>query len=777
MARPKRRRRLARTLFFAAVPLLASTGAGAMALGEPVVRSALGEPLDARIPITLAPGESMNPSCFSLVREADAPVPQLTAAIVSIERSAGSARLRIVSRAVMQEPAVALSVRASCAGLAAEYRRDFALTLDPRGKAPASARSPVTPMAIAATLIARIGDTLESIARAIFPDSRRARESYIDAMREANPALAPLGEREPIPVDTPIALPDLRTFAQHHPAKRTQLASSESHESHAAAAAQPKAEQAPRGAPRAEPTARAQPKPAPPPVAERKSSRMPAVPAAPAAREEKAAVAKSATPSSARARGGGTFQLKLSSGEVDLSPMRGMDERKRAALRERQMVLDVDDQVAAVLELRHSVKQLQSQVAELQLKLAGMPSAFPPPKPAAPKTEAPKTEAPRAPTGTPQPPIVAAAPKIEPPPPPKIQSAPPAPKIEPPPAAPKLEPPPPPKTETAPAPKEPVAAKVTAPKVAAPKVAAPTTPEPARSSASYIPSIPEDGWLRYALWVVAIAMLALALVLVVRLVRRRRTAAESEEDQLPRAPADEPIVVADEVPPADAGIAAAVQEPIPADAGRMIASDSELATRLPDGDVDATRRRYIEERFPEVATGAIVLDDPASVIKAARLFYEDGALARAVELLQLAIDRKPEEAKTWLALFEIFRLERLSGEYGELARRFKEQHGGSVHWRKVQFFGREIDPGNKLFQDERIANFETIGPSEARRMAAEANVDPITENWLNAPMDFQNEVLANELRRGLMAQAGLNENDLVPNPMPALRNIEMFTVA
>jgi hypothetical protein len=55
--------------------------------------------------------------------------------------------------------------------------------------------------------------------------------------------------------------------------------------------------------------------------------------------------------------------------------------------------------------------------------------------------------------------------------------------------------------------------------------------------------------------------------------------------------------------------------------------------------------------------------------------------------------------------------------------------------------------------------------------------DPIAENWLEAPMDFENEVLANELRMKLMAQATLTEQDLQPNPMPALRNIEMFTVA
>ena len=44
-------------------------------------------------------------------------------------------------------------------------------------------------------------------------------------------------------------------------------------------------------------------------------------------------------------------------------------------------------------------------------------------------------------------------------------------------------------------------------------------------------------------------------------------------------------------------------------------------------------------------------------------------------------------------------------------------------------------------------------------------------------MDFENEVLANELRMTLMSDAGIAEQDLVPNPMPALRNIEMFNLA
>ena len=50
------------------------------------------------------------------------------------------------------------------------------------------------------------------------------------------------------------------------------------------------------------------------------------------------------------------------------------------------------------------------------------------------------------------------------------------------------------------------------------------------------------------------------------------------------------------------------------------------------------------------------------------------------------------------------------------------------------------------------------------------------ENWLEAPMDFENEVLATELRRALMTRAAVEERDLVPNPMPALRSVEMFSV-
>ncbi len=767
----------------AAALAFAAPQALALALGEPEMRSALGENVDLRIPVTIGKGESIEPSCFTLAPDPGATVPRLSVARVSLERSAQGTYLRIRSDSYVNEPALTLTIVAACPGRFAETRRDYSLLIDPRtrGKvtAVAARTAPsMTPAAPAprpgmatsipdavATLIARIGDTLESIADAIFPRNRVAQKSYIEALRESNPPLAALGERDPIPVDTPIALPDLRTFSRGHAPSETQAAATPTQP----AAPEPRVARAP-----------VEPRPPLPRAAKRQSiaesleprpprERTIPAPAEPrtAPREESVA-AKASAPASKRPQPG--FVLKLSSSEVDLTRSRAIDDRMRAQLRDRLMVLDADDQVAAVLALRNSVRQLETRVAELQLKLAGMPSSFPPPR----TTEAPKA----APTPAARPePVVAKpepmvanpepvgakpepVPKAEPP--PVIESPRPAasePVVAPAPPAPAE----PPKVESAPA-AIPVPVLSEAPAKVQPRPAGKTAPEPAID------------WLYYGLWALAFLLVAAAATLAWRLARRGR-----EDDFYDEAHAEVPaedgnqIVIADEF--REEPVFAEEPAPVAAQARREIDSDVELSTRLPDTNTDALRQRYIEERFPEIGKGAIVLEDPASVVKGARLFYEDGALARAVELLHYAIERRPEEVRNWLALFEIFRLERLTGEFAQLARRFREHHGKGEYWRKVQYFGREIDPGNELYAQAAVNTFETIGPSQARLLAAEASFDPVAENWLGMPMDFQNEVLANDLRKALMAEAGIHEQDLVPNPMPALRNIEMFSVA
>ena len=413
------------------------------------------------------------------------------------------------------------------------------------------------------------------------------------------------------------------------------------------------------------------------------------------------------------------FVLKLSAGDIDLGRTRQFDEPARARLRERLRLLDSDDQVAEMLSMRDNLRRLEARVAELQLKLAAMPQAFPPP---AARTEPATATAPVAALPPPVPPAVESAKVVE-----------------------------------------------ESPNAGTPKPSA--SPAPASKPAAD-PTPPIVGALESfegRMVALGIAVLVLLAMLGAWLWSRWRNPAPRDEP-LDEGEAtvlmlrDEPVEIAP----------AALDEPIEAapPVRAEVTSDAALATRLEE-DTEALRRRYIEERFPEIRAGTIVLDDPASVVKGARLFHEDGAIPRAVELLRFAIEDRPAELRPWLALFEIYRLERLSGEYAELAGRFRDRHGDSPQWPKVRSFGRELDPSHPLFREAPVNTLETIGPQAARRMAP---ADPLAENWLDAPMDFENEVLATELRRSLMAGARVEDRDLVPNPMPALRSVEMFSV-
>ena len=743
--------KLEKTKFRALVLLLAAVAlpAGAVTLGEAQVRSALGEPLDVRIPVTMAGGESIERSCFAMLSQNDAGLPGVGEGSVSIERTRGAAALRLRTFAPVREPAVAMKVRAACPNASEPpFVREYVLLLDPPVTAlrpsseAAAAQRQVPARGILATILARIGDTLESLARAIVPDHRNARRDYIAAMRASNPSLQSLSDSDPIPEGTAVALPDMRLASRLGTPAR--------------APAENVAAKAPR------PPREAAPKPRP-------AAREGAAPRAGTARS--AAPADAAPPSrrAEPARRDAGFVLKLSNPDIDMSRTARIDEPGRQRLRERQLILDADDQVSALLAMRNSLKQLETRVAELQLKLAAMPPALatmtPPERPA--KAVVPEQ--------VPAPPKAAAT---QPPVPPVVE--PPKPVVEAPKAV--VEPPqvvaPAPKPDTEPAPPAaPVASAPinppTVPEAAAPvKPQAESTPErkPASKVVARQPGSSYDTmpWL----WALVALLAALALWLALRITRRRRVEGED-------APATE--YLEPEMGTPEAVEAAVIREPAVAAARPeerpALASDAPLATRFAENSGEL-RRRYIEERFPEIASGAIRLEDSDSVVKGARLLYEDGVLPRAVELLQFAVEDRPAEMKPWLALFEIFRLESLTGQYAELATRFQKVHGSSDYWRKVKFFGREIDRGNALYKEDAVSTLETIGPREARRLAtANAPVDPIAENWLAAPMDFENEVLANDLRRSLLAQAKLTDQDLQPNPMPALRNVEMFTVA
>jgi pilus assembly protein FimV len=104
----------------------------------------------------------------------------------------------------------------------------------------------------------------------------------------------------------------------------------------------------------------------------------------------------------------------------------------------------------------------------------------------------------------------------------------------------------------------------------------------------------------------------------------------------------------------------------------------------------------------------------------------------------------------WLALFEIYRLERMTAEFCELAAHFRNFHSGTDVWPKVQHIGRELDPSNPLF----AAALGRLG------LPVDREFDSIDENWLNAPMDFTSDVLMAELRRSLLDEYGVDSAEL-----------------
>lgn len=81
----------------------------------------------------------------------------------------------------------------------------------------------------------------------------------------------------------------------------------------------------------------------------------------------RASVAESPVP--VRPAGAGEFRLKLSSAELDLSKLGKLSEEQRRQLREKQRLLDADDQVANTLSMKNRIMQLESQLDELQAEL------------------------------------------------------------------------------------------------------------------------------------------------------------------------------------------------------------------------------------------------------------------------------------------------------------------------------------------------------------------------------------------------------------------------
>jgi hypothetical protein len=163
---------------------------------------------------------------------------------------------------------------------------------------------------------------------------------------------------------------------------------------------------------------------------------------------------------------------------------------------------------------------------------------------------------------------------------------------------------------------------------------------------------------------------------------------------------------------------------------------------VPDPAAARIRDRYMAARFPGAVRSAADLADAAHVIKAARLYFEDGLASRARELLDLAMQEHPGTESVWLAALEIAFLAQDAERFVAVAHAFRNKHPESPDWAEIARLGHRLAPMHPRFAEAGAAReFDHLGPW------------PHLPNWIQANWDLTGEVAGIELRARLMATA------------------------
>jgi hypothetical protein len=238
----------------------ALTPAHAITLGDVTIESALGEPLSARVPVELAPGELLGAACVS-APAGTSDLLRLPQARVSVPETAAPGRfaLHVTTAQPLYEPMYELQLQVRCPGVALLVRQ-YVLMLDlpgaprPQVTEPVAAAAPAVPSAmpgtaapagrerpvrprVAAPLGAPIGagisyrvaegDTLSTIAArvsgrdvGIWTLADRIFAANPGAFIDANPDLIKLGSEISIPApgDASVAVPAAAVAAPAAPA-------------------------------------------------------------------------------------------------------------------------------------------------------------------------------------------------------------------------------------------------------------------------------------------------------------------------------------------------------------------------------------------------------------------------------------------------------------------------------------------------------------------------------------------------------------------------------
>lgn len=126
-----------------ALALVATPCALALALGDAMTQSALGQPLRVAIPISVTADRPLSPACVHVIADASGASgpPRLLTGRVTIDRGAAEARLVVTTARPVDDPVVRLAVQAGCDG---STRRDYMVLLDPPVAGAVSVSAPVS---------------------------------------------------------------------------------------------------------------------------------------------------------------------------------------------------------------------------------------------------------------------------------------------------------------------------------------------------------------------------------------------------------------------------------------------------------------------------------------------------------------------------------------------------------------------------------------------------------------------------------------------------------
>lgn len=331
--------------------------AQAVVLGELVVESRIGEAFRGYVPLAATENDEINASCFSLgvhgEDEADSRH-YLVAARLTVEGESNAAR-RVVIRGAntVHEPFLRLALQAKCG--AERASRKYTVLLDPPRATPAAAPPPPPAAALTAEAAVphpgiawemRRGDTVFGLAKAIYPRNAGMRSRLVAEIVRRNPEAFPAGDPGRITAGATLLIPDLRQLSAPIAV--------------AATAVQPRVSVP---AERQAPPSKA--------MHELKSVAKAEEPPPPPASMQRIPMAE--------------FRLKLSGSDLNLSLIGKLTEEQRSFLRERQFLLDADDQTAGFLALKHRVSELEKQLESMRLKMSRTVSA---PAPAPPRPQA-----------------------------------------------------------------------------------------------------------------------------------------------------------------------------------------------------------------------------------------------------------------------------------------------------------------------------------------------------------------------------------------------------